>query len=167
MMEVRMKKERRTTFILCIVYLAILTWIIVFKLQFSIFTIGRIRSINLIPFSASADLDEIIDNVIVFIPVGIYLGMLKPEWSFFKKAAPILGLSFAFEAIQFIFILGATDITDLITNTAGGIIGILVCAIASKIFKEKTIKILNTLAIIATVLVIAFLSLILIASSLN
>lgn len=99
MMEVRMKKERRTTFILCIVYLAILTWIIVFKLQFSIFTIGRIRSINLIPFSASADLDEIINNVIVFIPVGIYLGMLKPEWSFFKKAAPILGLSFAFEAI--------------------------------------------------------------------
>lgn len=159
-----MKREKKVTFILLGIYLILLTWIILFKTQFSISQIGHIRSLNLIPFGASVivngklDFDEIVNNAIVFIPVGVYMGMLFPEWSFVRKLCPAAGLSLAYEILQFIFALGATDITDLITNTFGGVIGLLVFAALSEILGERTNKILNILAGICTVLVIAFMA---------
>lgn len=74
-----MKREKKVTFILLGIYLILLTWIILFKTQFSISQIGHIRSLNLIPFGASVivngklDFDEIVNNAIVFIPVGVYI----------------------------------------------------------------------------------------------
>ena len=49
------------------------------------------RSVNLIPFMGSVivngriDISEIINNILVFIPVGIYVCMLKKDWSILKK----------------------------------------------------------------------------------
>ena len=40
-----------------------------------------------------------------------------------KQFAPIICTSLLFEAVQFIFAIGASDITDIITNSLGGIIG--------------------------------------------
>lgn len=159
-----MKREKKVTFILLGIYLILLTWIILFKTQFSISQIGHIRSLNLIPFGASVivngklDFDEIVNNAIVFIPVGVYMGMLFPEWSFVRKLCPAAGLSLAYEVLQFILALGATDITDLITNTFGGVIGLLVFAALSEILGERTNKILHILAGICTVLVIVFMA---------
>ena len=74
-----MKNEKKITVALLIVYLLILSWIILFKLQFSFSVLDHIRQINLIPFGGSViangkiDFDEIINNAIVFIPVGAYL----------------------------------------------------------------------------------------------
>lgn len=159
-----MKREKITTFILLGIYLILLTWIILFKTQFSISQIGHIRSLNLIPFGASVivngklDFDEIVINAIVFIPVGVYMGMLFPDWSFMKKLCPAVGLSFVYEVLQFIFALGATDITDLITNTSGGAIGLFVFAALSTILGKRTNRILNILAGICTVLVITFMA---------
>lgn len=159
-----MKREKKATFILMGIYLILLTWIILFKMQFSISQIGRIRSLNLIPFGASVivngklDFDEIVNNAIVFIPVGVYMGMLFPDWSFVRKLGLAAGLSFAYEVLQFIFALGATDITDLITNTSGGAIGLIVFAVLSKILGKRTSKVLNILAGVCTVLIIAFIT---------
>ena len=43
-----MKKERKITIALLVIYLLILSWIILFKLQFSFSTLDHIRQINLI-----------------------------------------------------------------------------------------------------------------------
>ncbi|HAU5111697.1 TPA: glycopeptide resistance protein VanZ1 [Clostridioides difficile] len=157
---------------LFIVYIIILTWIILFKLQFDVSSIEtmNLRSINLVPFAGSliinnkVDISGIILNVAIFIPFGIYICMLKEEWSFIKKVIPIFITSLAFETLQYIFALGASDITDLIGNTLGGIIGIAVFMLLSKIFKNNTIKIINILAFIVTIIVVLFLGLVIFAN---
>ncbi|HBL4896038.1 TPA: glycopeptide resistance protein VanZ1, partial [Clostridioides difficile] len=110
------------------------------------------------------DISEIILNVAIFVPFGIYVCMLKEEWSFIKKVIPIFITSLVFETLQYIFALGASDITDLIGNTLGGIIGIAVFMLLSKIFKNNTIKIINVLALIVTIIVVLFLGLVIFAN---
>ena len=79
-----MKKEQRMTQILLLCYLILLTWIILFKLQLPTDGWIEYRSVNLIPFGASVVIDgaidfrEIFNNVWIFLPFGLYLGMLKP-----------------------------------------------------------------------------------------
>lgn len=155
--------------ILSIIYVLILTWIIVFKMGFNF---PYIRNINLIPFKESViingkvDFDEIINNCIVFIPLGIYMGMQDRKNNFLIKLFPIFGLSLGFEIIQFIFHIGASDITDVIMNTLGGAIGIGIINAIYKLFKneEKVDKVLSILASFCTVFVVGFISLLLIAN---
>ena len=77
--------------ILFFIYLSALVWIIIFKLQFSIDNIDRVRSINLIPFKGATivnhgiDISEIVNNAIIFVPFGIYMKMLKIDWTFLKN----------------------------------------------------------------------------------
>lgn len=154
-----MKPEKRKTFtiVLFVIYILALASIILFKLPFYSEKAGRIQEINLIPFMGSFDdngvilFGEIINNILVFIPLGIYICMLKSNWSFVKKALPIIGLTLAFEVIQFIFAIGRTDITDILGNTLGGIIGIGIYTLLFKIFKNRTIKVINILATALTV----------------
>jgi len=152
--------QGKLTFGLFIVYLFFLIWIILFKMQFSYNSLPHLRGLNLIPFACSVikynhlNYNEIILNVIIVIPFGLYLSMLKPDWSFWKKIIPIAGASFLFELLQFIFAIGGADITDLISNTLGGVVGIGLYIMFSKILKERTNKILSILALFGTVCII-------------
>lgn len=82
------------------VYLILLVWIILFKLQLSIHELDRIRGINLIPFYYDNEigmgfhLKEVLENVAIFIPYGIYLCMLK-------KRAGVMGKVFLIHNDQF------------------------------------------------------------------
>ncbi|WP_455662122.1 VanZ family protein [Pradoshia sp.] len=152
------KNQNRLTFSLLVIYLIVMTWIIVFKMSFSFHELPNFRSINLIPFGGSTitnnqvDISEIINNVIIFVPFGIYLSMLKPDMKFIKKVILIAAVSFSYEIIQFIFAIGGTDITDLLGNTLGGIIGIsLYSALFKFITKKYTNRVLNAIALIGTV----------------
>lgn len=148
----------------------VLTWMILFKMSFlfgfSLDAIHCNRSINLIPYHASViangrlDIKEIIYNMIGFIPFGIYVCMITDNWSILKKIISIAGVSLLYEVLQFIFAIGASDITDLINNTLGGIIGIAIYFFISKLFKsnQKMNKVLNTIALILTILIIVFLT---------
>ena len=53
----------------------------------------------------------------MFIPMGIYINLFKPKWSFIQKATLCLGISLLFEILQFVLAIGASDITDIIGNT--------------------------------------------------
>ena len=129
-----MKKEQRITTVLLTIYLIILTWIILLKMQVTTEMLPPIRNINLIPYGQSVivngriDFTEILNNAIAFIPVGVYVAMLKPEWSFIKKVLPSVGISLIYEVLQYVFAIGATDITDVINNTIGGIVGVCIAA---------------------------------------
>lgn len=158
-----MKPEKRNTLtiILFIVYILLLIGVILFKLPFYSEKLSDgIRVINLIPFQGSFDengvilLRDILQNILIFIPLGIYIYMIEYEWPFMKKVFPIIGLSLSLELIQFIFAIGRTDVTDLLDNTLGGIIGIGLSAILFKIFKNRTVKIVNMLTFVFTVCVV-------------
>ena len=163
-------RQRNLTRILFAIYFLILVWILLFKMSFSLDELYKSRSINLIPFMGSVVvngriyINEIIDNILVFIPLGIYICMLKEDWSILRKISVGFFISLGIEVLQFILSIGATDITDLIGNTLGGIIGIGVFYLFSKVFKNKTNNIINTLALIATILLLAFISILLIAN---
>ena len=157
-------RQRNLTRILFAVYILILIWIVLFKMSFSIDELYKNRSINIIPFMGSVIangriyISEIINNIVVFIPVGIYVCMLKKDCSIFKKISVGFFISLGIEVLQFILAIGATDITDLIGNTLGGILGIGVFYLFSKVLKNRTNNIINILALIATILLIVIIS---------
>lgn len=164
----RRDKQYRLTMGLFIIYLFILTWIILFKLTLDFSQLDHLKSINLIPFGSSAivngriALKEIVYNVIIFIPFGLYISMLASKWLFSKKVVSCLGFSFLLELLQFIFAIGSSDITDLIGNTLGGIMGIGIFYVFKKIFKNREGKIINIIALISTLAVAILLSLLII-----
>ncbi|WP_066071701.1 VanZ family protein [Neobacillus soli] len=163
-MEKSKNNQNKITAGLLTVYLLVLTWIILFKMQFSFQDLRHFadfRGINLIPFAGSIikndqkDIGEIIYNVFAFIPFGIYISMLKPNRPFLKRIVPIAGVSLLFEVLQFIFAIGGSDITDLLGNTLGGMIGVGVYIVFCKLFSTKANKILNVLALIGTICIFA------------
>lgn len=167
-----MEKQRKLTYGLAFFYLIIITWIIVFKMQFSFENLPEKRNINLVPFGQSVivngkiEISEIIDNAIIFIPVGLYISMLKKEWKLSQKIGMIAGISLLFEMLQYILAIGATDITDLITNTFGGICGLGIYQIFYKILKneERSIRVLNGLAMIGTILIMLLMMILIISN---
>jgi glycopeptide antibiotics resistance protein len=140
---------------------------ILFKMQFSIPDMKEGRIINLIPLLGSFDdngvirFGEIRNNILAFIPLGIYICMLKAPWSFVKKLLAIVGLTFTFEILQFIFSIGRADITDVLSNTLGGSIGIGIYALLFKALMDKTNKFINVLAAVFTILVLLIVALLL------
>ena len=157
-----MNKSRKIiiTKILFVVYILLLIWIILLKTSFSfsdIIDLSGERSINLIPFyyptKVNFHLREVIANMLIFVPLGIYLKMLDTN----SKKTILYGLIFGIllEVSQFIFKIGASDITDIITNASGTIIGAFGYILLEKIFKNKE-KIDNFLRIIALIVTILF-----------
>ncbi len=121
-----------------VLYFFLLTWIIVFKFRLDITTLRYLRSINLIPFKEN-ELKEIFINIFLFIPYGMYLRELSSKKSL--TVAMVVLTSFLFELLQYILHIGISDITDIMMNTLGGIIGILFISILEK--KIESSKILD------------------------
>jgi glycopeptide antibiotics resistance protein len=123
------------------------------------------RSVNMVPFTdplfanGKIDVSEIILNVVIFVPLGIYGGALFKTWNFAKNLFIFFLVSLIVEALQFILAVGAFDITDIITNTSGGIIGLLIFKAIEKVFDSsiKAQKFINIIAAIASVLIIVLL----------
>lgn len=102
---------------------------------------------------------ELVLNILAFVPFGVYLSMLKPELHVGKRVLWIAVVSLLYEILQFIFAIGASDITDLMNNTLGGVIGCIIFTVFSKVFKQRTNKVLNVLALIGTIGMILLLGL--------
>jgi len=159
------KKLNRLTYILLGVYLIAIVWILLFKLGVHFSNMGIRRSINLIPFSeplilnGKLDFSEMIMNVLIFVPLGIYAGILFKRWIIGKKLFFFFLISLIIEGLQFILAVGVFDITDLITNTLGGIIGLMIYIGIEKAFRNsvKAQKFINILATIGTASMILFL----------
>lgn len=104
------------------------------------------RSLNLVPFRgivsylmgkdliSGADsasllrafaLDNLAGNIVLFIPLGVYAALFNSDKSIWKNTLWILAASVAAELVQFTFKLGIGDIDDVILNTLGGLIGVL------------------------------------------
>ena len=159
-------KIKKWSKVLFVIYLIALLWIIVFKFNAPFSKLGYMRSINIIPFNESLiingklDFREIIMNVAIFMPLGIYSGILLKKWTVGKKIFLFCLISLICEIFQFILGVGASDITDIINNTLGGIIGLVIYKGIEKISKNsiKVHKFINIIGTIRTILMISLLS---------
>lgn len=157
-----MDKKNKFLNVVFFTYMVILFWIIAMKMGFSLSEIAGERQLNLIPFYYDDDslinivLSEFKNNILVFVPFGGMLYM-KGVRDFKKAAFSALGVSLFFEVFQYIFAVGICDVTDLINNTIGGILGFLIAAAILK--NDKSGKRFKALIVLAAVLVTCFIAL--------
>ena len=144
-------KSKNLIIIAFTLYVLLLTWIIVFKFRLNLSDLKYIRTINLIPFKANGVVNgmrETVINVVLFIPLGMYLKYLLKDRKFLSIVI-ISSTSLLFEILQYTFHIGVSDITDIIMNTIGGIIGMILMVILPLIAKKNNVlnKILDYILI--------------------
>ena len=128
--------------VLFAVYSVILAWLILLKFSVHIDSVLHYdkRSLNFVPFShSSGSSRQSIENVLVFIPLGLLLSVTFKRLNFLSKLLIVLGASISAETIQYIFAIGATDITDVMTNTLGGLIGLIGYDLSSKYIDQESL----------------------------
>ncbi|MDE5884326.1 MAG: VanZ family protein, partial [Oscillospiraceae bacterium] len=97
----------------------------------------REDSINLIPFSNDIDIVAYLLNVVLLIPLGIFVPVLWEKASRLINIA-VIGFSFSvFIEITQLINNRQTDIDDVILNTSGAIIGFLIYKLCSPFLKQK------------------------------
>jgi glycopeptide antibiotics resistance protein len=150
--------------VLLVVYVVILLWLVLFKWKFNISSIvnRRHRSLNLIPFAAPSKVngriiyDEILYNCLFFIPFGLLLNANFKKVRFLPKLVFIMLFSIAVELIQFIFAIGATDITDVITNTFGGFVGLTLYNLCNRYINSERLD--SVIIAFGTVFLVIFIA---------
>lgn len=140
--------------VLFLVYLLFLIWAILWKFNPPYVGNDLFRSLNLIPFNGNS-FSEMRFNVLIFIPFGFFCSALLPEHTFFRKVLFAFLASTALEAIQYVLGIGHSDVTDVVMNTLGGIVGIAAYFALVKLFPGK--KSIATLiaCLLVTALVLA------------
>jgi glycopeptide antibiotics resistance protein len=147
----------KLTNVLFIIYGIALFWILLLKLGVQ-FSYMDNRVVNLIPFhqlftgQGKLDVGEIMMNVVIFVPLGIYTGVLFKKWTFAMKLFFFFIISLMFEGLQFILRSGAFDTTDIINNTVGGMAGLIIFKAIETWFNNsvRSQKFINLLAAIGT-----------------
>ncbi len=95
--------------------------------------------INLIPFHSilasisknhdslrSFAMGNVIGNILIFIPMGIYMSLFKRDKRYLGNLINIVLISMIVESIQWVLGIGVLDIDDVILNSFGGWLGILI-----------------------------------------
>ncbi|GAA4852993.1 hypothetical protein GCM10023221_36080 [Luteimicrobium xylanilyticum] len=141
-------------------YLALLVWLVLWKLHLPWVGTGERQAPKLVPFVATAENgpsqpSEVLGNVLVFVPFGVYLGLLAPArawWRTWGRAVGVVALtSIGLEAAQYLLAVGSADVTDVLTNTAGGVVGLAVVALARAVLRGRTTAVLAGLCTVGTV----------------
>jgi glycopeptide antibiotics resistance protein len=146
-----MKALSRTLFA---AYLFILLWLVLFKFSYDPFAVIRdfqTRSLNLIPFTRAYK-GEMIANLVAFIPFGVMLGVNFKQAAFRYKIVAIFAFSLAVEITQYALAIGVADITDVIMNTLGGVLGLGAYAASTKrtndLYLDRGILLVGTLLLL-------------------
>ncbi|MEV0842035.1 VanZ family protein [Actinocatenispora sera] len=142
---------------LFVVYLGLLCWLVLWKLEPPHLGDGTLRHVKLIPFSPDGGLDpnspqEVAANLLMFVPFGLYLRLLAPARPWWQAAVVVAAASLALETTQYVLAIGWSDVTDVITNTAGGVAGIALTALVRRRLRARTARVMTRICLIGTVL---------------
>jgi glycopeptide antibiotics resistance protein len=91
---------------------------------------------------------EVLANVALFVPFGAYLGVLG-RWRWFVIASVLVASSVVLEAVQHVLSVGSFDTTDVIANTSGGLLGLLLARLLSTTMMTRVLVIGTLLALVA------------------
>ena len=99
---------------------------------------GSRRMVELRPFvrfqPTSPEFHYVIENILLFVPLGILLPM---RFSFARRWKGMIGialcLSLAVEVLQFVFRCGKSEVDDLIANVIGAVIGFGIYRVCQKL----------------------------------
>ncbi|MEA4870487.1 MAG: VanZ family protein [Christensenella sp.] len=150
---IRTHKGNGVVKILFLIYLLFLIWAILWKLGVPYIGDGVLRSINLIPFNDHS-FPEMRFNVLVFLPLGFYLSALAPRIMVVRNLLILVTASALLELAQYVLAIGYSDITDLMLNTLGGAIGIVLFSIFSRLFGKNMNRAVMAFGIVITLTVI-------------
>lgn len=75
-------------------------------------------------------------NGIIFIPAGLLLPQTMKRKTIIAVCA-MLCISFILESLQYMLSIGSFDVTDLITNTAGGTLGIFLSKKLNNLYTRR------------------------------
>lgn len=138
---------------------------IVFVCELTI--IGRGSShflqMNLQPFSgyidawkkySLRDLQNCIFNILMFVPLGVFLPLLFPKFKLFKWLfLVVVSATLSIETYQTLTGAGIFELDDLINNSIGGIIGYQLYRLVASIVQHKKVKIKSLLGNLAIPLI--------------
>ena len=144
--------------------------LILFFLLFKKKSVGSFQTINLIPFRTiiyylfnedvivrSFAFSNIMGNIAIFIPLGIYIPLHINKKRIFTNSAIVALISLCVEIVQYILAIGTADVDDIILNTIGGLLGILIFKLVYLIFKDKSKVVITFLTPIGGVIAVILL----------
>ncbi len=122
------------------------------------------RSVNLIPFhsinqyiSGSSDtikrfaFGNVNGNIVIFIPLGLYLPLFKKDKRVFVNFLCIFIVSLVVEILQGLLGIGVSDIDDILLNSLGGGLGILGYKFIVLILRDER-KVNTAIAILSAII---------------
>jgi len=80
---------------------------------------------------------NVVGNIVLFIPLGIYLQIFKKNKKILNCVTLACVISLGVEVTQYILGIGRTDIDDIILNTLGGMLGVFVYKIIYLLLKNE------------------------------
>lgn len=142
--------------VLFAVYLVLLVWAVLWKFHVPDFGGDGVRAVKLVPFVASEGFgvnrpSEMLANIALFVPFGVYLGVLAPRWRVWPVAVVAALTSCALEAAQYVLASGSSDVTDVILNTSGAVGGFLVLSLARRVSRGRAVPAVYWMCFLVTV----------------
>ncbi|MFC5631974.1 MULTISPECIES: VanZ family protein [Streptococcus] len=155
--------NRKFTKSIFILYLILLTWEILLKfetdLSYVSFFYGP-RIVNCIPFAQLLVVNgeivftELLFNVIAFTPFGSCFPLIWKEFGIWKVIGLGFMMSLSYEMLQYILTIGMADVTDLLMNTLGVVVGIGILILMRKCFPNHVQLVVNCTGLLFDCLVL-------------
>lgn len=138
------------------VYLVLLVWAVLWKFHVPDLSGDGVRAVKLVPFVASEGFganrpSEMLANVALFVPFGVYLGVLAPRWRVGPVASLAALASCILEGLQYVLASGSSDVTDVILNTSGAVAGFLVLSVLRRASRGRAVAAVFWLCFVVTV----------------
>lgn len=138
-----MKNDKKICVVLLIVYITALLYFLFFSEFLGRTSVAEDLRYNLVPFREIRRFIKyasqiglygvavnLVGNVVVFIPLGYFVGIFQKEPKrIWKGIMWTFTFSLEVELIQLITRVGICDVDDLILNTIGGAVGIIIYGI--------------------------------------
>lgn len=151
------KKSTKTiAYVLLALYALCLFWVVILKcnmepaIEGTRLTIGKLPLFERMHFSlakfAKSDIPDIVVNILIFIPLGALLPFFKEKSPCIFGASVGIITTIAIEFTQILTAYGGFAYIDIINNSLGTFIGIMLYFEIRKALNEKTIKIAMILA---------------------
>ena len=143
-----------------VAYLVLLSWVVLWKLEIPFVGDGTERQVKLVPFVATARAGpsapvEVLANVLLFVPFGVYLGLLAPATRWWRLAGVVAGASLLFEVVQYLLAVGRSDVSDVVANTGGGLLGLALVGLVRLRLREGAHSVMTRVCGVVTVLAVA------------